>query len=384
MRLDKNFPNNKPENKAKILSMKGIPVQHQTLGICYAYAATQMVDAVRKTHQRVFGKKPDNHISSPVFTAINHTSNWSHGGVTLTNGSPDYPFEGGSLCDAFESAQSVGTCPKANIEKFYIDKGMTEKEFFNLLYEAEKKIMDVQVKEWSSHTVFKRPEGADTVWDQTAYVRNRINYLEVSSSNRVIESCSNDIRDQLYEDLEGIFGSLMPSKFIFDTFYSKDMFDSPLQLSLLFKFICPKENRDSVPWTASCTDYTVADAYRESSSSIPFTLKILEKLKSKSMPVGISYCSKVLGRGKSFSGIDSKSKGKVVYKKDSKGNSMCGNHASLIIGSRFNAKDKTCEFLIRNTWGSNYKAHSDFESEGGNIWVDHKTLEKNLYRIQHL
>lgn len=382
IRLDKNFPNNNPVNKANRLSMKNVPVQHQTLGICYSYAATQLIDAQRHHDS------PDKEISSPVFTAVNHTSNWSDGGIKLKNGKPNYPFEGGSLCKAYDSAKSVGVCPKADIEKFYTDKGYTEASFFKIIYDAEKrfKINSGQVYKEKNREIRVAAEDT-TILNPVSVIRFLgTAYNKSAEADKEVAACASNSMDLLYSDLENIFGTaLMPTKEIFKALFDIKLMESPWKFSMFFQWMCPAKKRNTIPKGSVCTDYDVADTFKYNrGESNPFTKKILEKLKLKSLPVGISYCSKVLSRGKSYDGIVTKESSSLKFKQNDKGKNDCGNHASLIIGSKFNKTTKKCDFLIRNTWGTGCSYHKDFKCESGSIWVDHETLEKNTYRVQHL
>ena len=205
IRLDKNFPNNNPVNKAKRLSMKNVPVQHQTLGICYSYAATQLIDAQRHYNS------PDKEISSPVFTAVNHTDNWSDGGIKLKNGKPNYPFEGGALCSAYNSAKVLGVCPKADIEKFYTDKGYTEASFFKIIYDAEKRFKE------NSGKIYQEKHEELKVAAKDATILNPISlidflgtaYNKVEEADQEIAACASNSMDLLYSDLENIFGTAL-------------------------------------------------------------------------------------------------------------------------------------------------------------------------------
>lgn len=91
-----------------------------------------------------------------------------------------------------------------------------------------------------------------------------------------------------------------------------------------------------------------------------------------------------LKKGKNFQGVLKKTDKEIVYKEDSNGKSLCGGHASVVIGSRFNKATKQCEFLIRNTYGEKCKYHEDFECESGQIWVDHTSLSKNIFQVNYL
>jgi len=88
-------------------------------------------------------------------------------------------------------------------------------------------------------------------------------------------------------------------------------------------------------------------------------------------PVGISYCSSVLAEGKSFK--------PKVWADDE-----CKRHASIIIGRQRNPKTNRCEFLIRNSWGSEGKYSPDwtFEKEKGQVWVDAAVMGRAIHDLQ--
>lgn len=131
MRLDKNFPNGKPVNVVKYKTMENSPVQKQDLGICYAYSAAQMADAVRHKRQLEKGNLPDKRVSSPVFLAVNTSKAWDKQGLYYKkSGNPHFPFEGGHFCDAFDIARKLGICPKDKLDHFFDVNKLDEATFF--------------------------------------------------------------------------------------------------------------------------------------------------------------------------------------------------------------------------------------------------------------
>lgn len=84
----------------------------------------------------------------------------------------------------------------------------------------------------------------------------------------------------------------------------------------------------------------------------------------KPAPIGISYNSGVLDK-----------------------NGDGGNHGSIIIGQRFNQKTNTCEFLVRNSYGTNCKTKKmnyKWPCESGNLWVPGPALFPETYEITYL
>jgi len=53
-----------------------------------------------------------------------------------------------------------------------------------------------------------------------------------------------------------------------------------------------------------------------------------------------------------------------------KGNAMVGNHASSIVGRRFNPKTMSCEYLLRNSWGKSCGMYDEhYECKDGHVWI---------------
>jgi hypothetical protein len=59
-------------------------------------------------------------------------------------------------------------------------------------------------------------------------------------------------------------------------------------------------------------------------------------------------------------------------------NSPYANHASSIIGRRFNDKNNSCEYLIRNSYGKDCVSYSkDYECQNGNVWIAEEYFKFN-------
>ena len=61
------------------------------------------------------------------------------------------------------------------------------------------------------------------------------------------------------------------------------------------------------------------------------------------------------------------------------------NHRVLVVGRRWNGKDKTCEYHIRNSWGESCD-HRDrrYTCENGHIWLSEENLKKVSQGISFL
>lgn len=421
VRLDKDFPKNSPptleplaptKNKASYKTMSSIPVQNQDLGICYAYSAAQMIDAVRHKRQLEKGYTPDNIVSSPVFLAINTKNAWDKQGLYYKkNGDPHFPFEGGLLCDAFDTAKMLGTCTKDNLEVFFDRNKLNEETFFEKLLEIEEKLVKKNSAIYSKmleqkKQIWEPPSiDADQTYNMTYSVRQNADKIATMHFKEEAAICVHNAMDELYDEFKNVFGDAFKiNKVLFETLFSVDMFDNTEELSTIFNVICPAHKRKGVYTNSYCRTYSGKDA-KASKKSYPFTSTILDKLEKTSLPIGIAYCSKVFKKNSSYKGVSLSSTGSVILKKKNDGTDDCGAHSSLVIGSRWNKKSNSCELLVRNTWGeqcSSYKKYYptktalkrkskggpvnqfDVKCEDGNIWVDYKDLEKNTFRVEHL
>lgn len=60
------------------------------------------------------------------------------------------------------------------------------------------------------------------------------------------------------------------------------------------------------------------------------------------------------------------------------------NHASSIVGMRWNKELNTCEFKIRNSYGLNCESyHQDYRDscKGGNIWINEQTANRRIQAV---
>jgi hypothetical protein len=59
-------------------------------------------------------------------------------------------------------------------------------------------------------------------------------------------------------------------------------------------------------------------------------------------------------------------------------------HASSIVGRRWSEETKTCELLLRNSWGTGCSAYKPgYECDEGSIWVPEGDLLKSTYGVTY-
>ncbi len=63
-------------------------------------------------------------------------------------------------------------------------------------------------------------------------------------------------------------------------------------------------------------------------------------------------------------------------------------HMSLVVGRKWDKKTNSCEYLIRNSWGTRCTGYKNSilkdKCEAGNVWVDETTLKTYLYGVTFL
>lgn len=114
--------------------------------------------------------------------------------------------------------------------------------------------------------------------------------------------------------------------------------------------------------------------------------ELLDRSTASLQPIGIEYCSGVLGNPSKSHIV------KRTFHKDldylntpqAKRNlsSSCGFHASAIIG-RERMKDGNCYFIVQNSWGKECNEVSQ-RCKDGKIWIKDSDLSKNIIRIVKL
>lgn len=75
----------------------------------------------------------------------------------------------------------------------------------------------------------------------------------------------------------------------------------------------------------------------------------------------------------------------ALLKKEEGQGPNCMGHASSVIGRRWNDKTKTCEYLVRNSWGRDCSIYREgIECDGGNFWASGKELFGSTAQIMSL
>ncbi|MGZ3696040.1 MAG: hypothetical protein ACXWQO_18440, partial [Bdellovibrionota bacterium] len=90
-----------------------------------------------------------------------------------------------------------------------------------------------------------------------------------------------------------------------------------------------------------------------------------------------------------FCGSAMRNKGEGELRDDRLGflhSSNCTVHSALVVGRTFNPTTKSCEFLVRDSYGpgcvdTEGKPRYDWDCENGSVWMDSKQLMKSTFHL---
>lgn len=64
---------------------------------------------------------------------------------------------------------------------------------------------------------------------------------------------------------------------------------------------------------------------------------------------------------------------------------VTSGHASSIVGRRWDAESKTCNYLLRNSWGTSCAGyHFSYKCESGYVWIPKNTLSKAVGHVNYI
>lgn len=315
-------------------TMKHVPVYSQNgFGICYAASTAQVFDALQ--HLRGGDKRKS---ISPLSVAIGFRADPEHR-RKYTRYVPEknqvkYSFEGGGMCDVFNNSDhtEIG-CLRNDIEHG-IHQNLRQENLDALYYIFETFTIDGTVEKENISPYARSASG----------IVNRLRTCGVQPIESTIQNMTDLIRNSAEE--------------------ASEFFNEYLHRN------CQKER---IRFKAQCEN-----KYPGSKQE---TIELLHShfdQKDPVLPLGVSFCQRFLTRhGSNFKGF-TRQNGTRTYDEE------CGKHAALLIGRRWNSKTKSCQFLIRNSYGVSCERYLDEfknDCDMGNIWVNEDTLSNNAYKF---
>lgn len=304
-------------------SMSKIPVMDQdSKWICYAYTASQMVDAWRFSH----GDTDYDHLTSPIAAAVFYASQRR-----------DYPAEDidyGWQADAVSSIAKNGSCGYKSIYSKFGQNGL--REYFG---ELKNHFNEFAILAYQKSV----PASVKTKFAQQ--VQCSIQKAGTGVPVPTIIEITNALSQPSYlKYLEKLFKPVCDNN-------SKQVKDIPAAKKLWMQDIPERER------------FTKIQGQMNDQFNNP-----------NPQPMSINYCENVLWDKKTV-GIDSS--GQFNW-------SACkSHHISVVVGQR-PTNDGRCEFLVRNSYGQSCYAYPDWKCENGQVWVDSKTLINNMHGLSWL
>lgn len=338
--------------------MEHVQVRDQSfLGICFAESVAQLYDARRFTNPAPIGDKEYSHQTSAFLIGAKlHQSqrelerynekllnegklkfeSGGFGALPIAGFTPDYSqfdslgagsFDGGTVCETFNALKKYGSYPSLHDE-------IGTNTFVPFL-------MNEWINQISNQHASMNPSPlGETVATAAQRVQDCYQYQGLTVEKEKIEAALKDS-------------------------YRYSIFLAAADTTAKSKPVSPQ---------LQCIDLSPADKTPE--SFIEAMRKHFYSEQRPIQPLAISICGNLLVQGRNFEGL-SKNGAQLIQ------NENCGPHSLLVIGERFNPTSQHCEFLLRNSWGTQPKGYSkNWEREVGNVWVEEVALSRNMMGIQ--
>lgn len=343
-------------------SMQFVSVRNQKpYGVCYAESAVQMVDAYRFS----VGQNPNHQAQSSVLSAV---IEYDLGPANLNGGNP---FNGGRTCQVVDSVRAHGGRDAYQVAK------CTLKTMTPAFLSAVSTVADSHANQ------FIAKKAALKALNLTP-VEYRAEYNQMVTALRATDA------EQMRTSLkaEGLPEAQIPPAAVLGFVFTYD--DKPqMQAWAIASYSCYSQGS-----VITATEIPACVEIRAPASPDSFFIDQLNHRLElpNAQPTTISYCDQVLTQGSAYSGVnrDPGFTGRQCV--DAAHPDSLFRHASLVIGRRINPQTNRCQFLVRNSWGSQCMTGTprrpvyapEWDCDHGNIWVDTDALAKNTYELQYL
>jgi len=327
---------------------ENIPVYTQNIGICYAVAASELVDAYRRQTGIDAGLSQP-FISSPLQAAVQ--ANRKTGGLERER------ITGGQICPVVDSINQNGSCEISVMED------LIQPNYARAVIQplADQFTRDSKTNPSRLNLDMKNLTDASQNWDALLELFN------VRSDG------------ELRALLASVSGRKTLSSFVSNSIARKDGKPlnknvNPATLEIILAHHNETDNAYKHILSALCQDRT----RKPVSAQTPAPTCVeqngtdfnkIGSLLSKGIPSEVKICVSFLEAGETApANID-----------------QCDAHSIheiVVIGQRKNPKTQYCEYLIRNSWGPTcYGMNERFKCEAslGEVWVDEQSLARNAF-----
>ena len=364
-------------------AMEHVEVRNQQqIGSCYAHTAAQMYDSWRFTHgdeyyerqssgfeigQRFKIREKRNVFLLELLTDLhlNFLSKYLP--------EEDRSIDGGILEDVMPLLLEQGSCSQSELDGMFnnISVDQYASGVMRIFKKYQKKYYEMVAKERfrKTHEISKNREiDPFMVSDHTAVRKMRSKEMNESYLKDGI--FRREVLDEGVKDLIANNNKVLRVKDLGIHYEDLRADDDTVNMFDVISIInCADARKIKVNAQFKIKNYSTNF---NSNLAIRYINRELDLGLKSAYPIGISYCSKLLGKG-------------FDYKTPQDGAVNCGNHASLVVGRRRNSITNRCEYLIRNSWGKSCYGYSKdwtCEKERGTVWVDSEKLSENIYDLQ--
>lgn len=309
---------------------------------CHAHAAAGLLDAWRFSHSPPLGDENFKHKTSPLEAALISRVKDSELDRMISHLINEDDTSGGRVCPVVEALQLYGTC---DIKKTLDSdrRSLQAQEFYvrnlRLTYDV-----------YHDRLSFLTPEIGQ--WNARAGATYACGVL----------------------DGVGIPRDLLPSvpeiqKYILESDHARDF------MAKMAAAQCGQRQpiSDQMKCQMKVEVISHAGKYRN------FLHHQLENA-APVQPIAIAFCAQVLHSGPGHGEVEWNKAWKVFS------NGKCGAHNALVVGRRWNRVKNRCEFLVRDSGGTNCGSHhKEWECDAkGSLWVDDEALSKSIMSTEFL
>ncbi len=354
-------------------SMAEVPVLDQgDVGLCYAYAAAQMMDAWRFTHipKNIAAdpKRKQEYLSrhtSALRAGVGYAANQNFRECENSSTRDSLPFEGGLVCETLENIKASGSCSAESVEAF-VDDAIQRQLYPDAIFESigESDFLSDSSRRQKLSSVFPRPP----TWNLRVQLCN-MNNEQVGDQEEHCAKSGNIINSKsLMLDFVNVFDKTDLSLGLGE--FKQKLDEGPCKS--VEKFGGPLE---------SSSPPECKERYVTPKNKIAFKEKLEKYLRVKeNQPLQINFCSAILSTEEEHRQKNEPIPPNNIWISQSSMDKNCGYHAVLLIGQK--RVGNSCKFLIRNSWGLDCGGAGDPSNcDHGDMWVDADTLLNNTGSI---
>lgn len=355
VRLDKTILKNTP------------PYDQKNMGVCYAIAAAQAVDAWRSTHSG--GKKIAP--ASPLHAAIKHTDGYKK--PLIDEFANQVELEGEKIQRserASEYIQQAGSPTPENLVSTYNHlkseyqfkkEALTRIKQFGYDYgDTEKTLEELVLNGTCSQKAVDRIQGRK----KKRQLENAVKAY--SSINQSIKKHKIDQYDYCPDDQKDLKNNIRD-------ILSAALEDSKIHIDELRQDIaqaCAKKEEKIVP-RPKVKSISFAETDSDERTQVVHQLLNI----TRAQPIVVDLCSDILENEEFRDQIHQVGMQTACEKST--------DHTMLIVGRRL-SKGGKCQFLVRNSWGEKCPAQYLWECEKGQLWIDEDKLVNSTGKISYL